>query len=108
MLDGTHGAAFHGLWHIRQVRAWKHAWKQRLIDQVVWHGDNLYTVPSQTTPDKWYAVWRYTMEPDGYLYLCDCAASSLGGVVCAHSMAVYLWRLREHMGWRLLPPKERE
>jgi hypothetical protein len=100
----SHGAVFTGLWHRRMLLAWHHAWNNRLIDQVVSHGGGMYTVPSQTQADTWYAVWRYPLAPDGYLYICDCAASERGGAVCAHGMAVYLWRLKHVHNWLLKPP----
>ena len=100
----SHGGLFSGLWHTRQVEAWRRAWSSCLIEAVQHHGDGLYTVPSQSEPDKWYAVNRVTLAPDGYLWLCDCAASTKGGVVCAHAFACYLWRLRHRLGWRLKKP----
>lgn len=104
---GTHGSQFTGLWHQRMVAAWRRAWESNLIDEVRWHGENLFTVPSQTQEGKWYAVRRYPLAPDGYLYVCDCPASERGGVVCAHGMAVYLWRLQHIMRWRLRRPDDR-
>lgn len=101
----THGGgAFHGLWHTRQIEAWKRAWSSHLIEMVEYHGNSVYTVPSQSEPGKWYAVTRFAMAPDGYLYLCDCPAGEKGGVCCAHGMAVYLWRLRHRHHWRLKHP----
>jgi hypothetical protein len=101
----THGGgAWHGLWHQRQIEAWKRAWSSGLIEQVSYHGGDLYIVPSQTEKDQWYAIHRLPLAPDGYLYLCDCAAGERAGVVCAHGMAVYLWRLRHVLGWRLKKP----
>lgn len=105
---GHHGDVFSGLWHTRQVFAWERAWESCLIEAVRDHGDGLYTVPSQSQEDKWYAVRRYPLAPDGYLYVCDCPASEQGGAVCAHGMAVYLWRLRHTLHWRLKRPPERE
>ena len=99
-----HGDVYHGLWHTRMVQAWQRAWASDLIGQVEDHGDGLYSIPSQTVADRWYCVHRYPLAPDGYLYLCDCDASQKGGVVCAHGMAVYLWRLRHVMGYRLKRP----
>lgn len=101
---GTHGGWFSGLWHARQVSAWRHAHEHCLIEAVHDHGGGLYTVPSQTEQDKWYAVRRYPLAPDGYLYVCDCKASEHGGVVCAHAFATYLWRLRHKLHWRLKRP----
>ena len=106
LVTGRHGDVLHGLWHTRQVNAWRAAWHSHLIEQVQWHGDNLWTVPSQTVEDKWYVVRRWPLAPDGYLYVCDCPASDLGGWVCAHGMAVYLWRLRHALHWRLKPPEK--
>jgi hypothetical protein len=106
VMDGTHGAFMTGLWHQRMVAAWRKAWDSCLIESVQSHGDGLYTVPSQTQEDKWYAVRRYPLAPDGYLFICDCAASERGGVVCAHSMAAYLFRLRHTMHWRLKKPDD--
>lgn len=101
----THGGgAWHGLWHQRQIEAWKRAWSSGLIEQVSYHGEDLYIVPSQTEKDRWYAIHRLPLAPDGYLYICDCAAGERAGVVCAHGMAVYLWRLRHVLGWRLKKP----
>jgi hypothetical protein len=99
-----HGQFVHGLWHSRMVAAWRKAWASDLIETVEHFTANLYTVPSQTVADKWYCVRREPLAPDGYLYLCDCSASQLGGVCCAHGMAVYLWRLRHVHGWRLKRP----
>lgn len=93
-----------GLWHTRQVQAWKRAWTSHLVETVQHHGAGLYTVPSQSEAGKWYCVHRYPLAPDGYLYVCDCAASEKGGVVCAHGFAVYLWRLRHVLKWRLKEP----
>jgi hypothetical protein len=101
-----HGGVFSGLWHSRMVAAWRHAWESCLVERVMWHGETLYSVPSQTTDDKWYVVHRFPLAPDGYLYICDCPASEKGGVVCAHGMAVYLWRLRHRLRWRLKRPTE--
>jgi hypothetical protein len=103
---GMHGSQFTGLWHQRMVAAWRKAWESCLIESVRWHEGNLFTVPSQTQDDKWYVVRRYPLAPDGYLYICDCAASERGGVVCAHGMAVYLWRLRHFHRWRLKKPDD--
>lgn len=105
MVGNSHAGVFRGLWHVRQVEAWKRAWSNRLIESVQDHGGGMYTVPSQTEPDKWYAVWRYPLAPDGYLFICDCKASEAGGKVCAHAFAVYLWRLRHRHRWRLLRPQ---
>jgi len=102
---GSHAAVFSGLWHTRQIEAWKRAWSNHLIESVQSHGGGMYTVPSQTEPDKWYAVWRYTLAPDGYIWVCDCAASERGGVVCSHVFACYLWRLRHRLRWRLIRPQ---
>lgn len=105
MVTNSHAGVFSGLWHVRQVEAWKRAWASKLIESVTWHGGDLYIVPSQSEPDKFYAVHRLPLAPDGYLYLCDCPASEKGGVVCAHGMAVYLWRLRHRLRWRLIRPQ---
>jgi hypothetical protein len=105
-VNGSCAGDMPGLWHTRMVAAWVKAWESDLVEQVDDHGDGLYTVPSQTKAETWYAVHRYTLEPDGYLYLCDCPASEKGGVVCAHAMAVYLWRLRHKMRWRLKHPEK--
>jgi len=103
LYTGTHGGPFVGLWHVRQVNAFANAWLGGLIDKVLDHGHGLYTVPSQTTVGKYYAVQRYALAPDGYLWVCDCPASEQGGWVCAHAMAAYLWRLEHKLGWRLKP-----
>lgn len=104
MVNGYHGRLLHGLWHARMIAAWHRAWAHGLIDQVQDHGGGLYTVPSKSRDEEWYTVWREPLAPDGYVYLCSCSASTKGGVVCAHGFAVYLWRLREKLGWRLLNP----
>jgi hypothetical protein len=104
LYTGTHGGFLHGLWHTRQVNAWRKAWESCLIESVVSHGDGLYTVPSTSEEDKWYAIRRYPLAPDGYLYVCDCPASEKGGVVCAHGVAAYLFRLRHVLHWRLKRP----
>ena len=104
LYTGRHGDVFSGLWHVRMVRAWHHAWASDLLGEVNPHGDGLYTVPSQRERDVYYAVQRYPLAPDGYLWVCDCKASEAGGFVCAHSMAAYLWSLERQMGFRLLRP----
>jgi hypothetical protein len=90
---------------MRQVAAWKNAWASCLINTVQHHGGGMYTVPSTSEEDKWYAVWRYPLAPDGYLYICQCKASETAGVVCQHAMAVYLFRLRHVFHWRLKRPE---
>ena len=107
-VTGQHGSEFVGMWHARQVQAWRRAWESCLIEAVRYHGDGLYTVPSQTQDDKWYVVRRYPLAPDGYLWICDCPASERGGVVCAHGMAAYLWRLRHFLKWRLKRPDDEQ
>jgi len=93
------------MWHQRMVQAWHKAWANSLIDQVVYHGGDLYTVPSTSEPEKWYAVHHFRLAPDGYLWICDCAASEKGGRVCQHAFAAYLWRLENTFGWRLKVPQ---
>lgn len=90
----------------RQQNAWRRAWASRLFTFVAYHGNGIYTVPSQTDADKWYAVTRYRLAPDGYIWICDCEASQRGGVVCTHAMAAYLWRLKNVMGYRLKYPED--
>jgi hypothetical protein len=104
MPTDSHGGVMHGLWHVRMIQAWKRAWESRLIEQVVWHGGTLYTVPSTSHEDRWYVVHHFRLAPDGYLWVCDCPASERGGVVCQHAMAAYLWRLRHRLHWRLKRP----
>lgn len=105
---GRHGDVCHGLWHVRQYLAWRRAWDTLLMDDVVYHGGDLYTVPSKSEPDKWYVVHHLRLAPDGYLWLCDCPASEKGGTVCAHAMAAYLYRLQMHLRWRLKAPPARQ
>lgn len=103
---GSHGTVFSGMWHARQLSAWRAAWAADLIDQVRFHGGDLYTVPSETHADKWYVVHHYRLAPDGYLWVCDCPASERGGVVCKHAFAAYLWFLERRMKWRLKKPDD--
>ena len=89
----------------RQMAAFRRAWDSKLFDWVVCHGGGLYTVPSQSTPEEFYAVQRWPLAPDGYIYTCTCKASELGGVICQHVCAVHLWRLVWRLNWRIKDPR---
>ena len=101
---GRHGGFFEGLWHERMISAWRRAWESCLIEAVQHHGGGLYTVPSQSEQGRYYAINRYPLAPDGYIFVCECSASEKGGVCCAHVAAVYLFRLRHVLHWRLKKP----
>lgn len=95
-------------WNTPARNAWQKARKLEETTLVAWSKkDRAWSVPSTSTPGKWYLVWIDQSIPSHRPWwerlLCSCPAGEANRMACWHRARVALhWRREEERSYR--PP----